>query len=97
MQEQHRPRTERKDALGSRGLRGDRRDAADASWLCRCDGEAGTAAEGPAYYDEAGGAEVPGEVVESGADVGGAVVCLGGFAVVEADAGEREEEGYFVC
>jgi len=96
MQQQQRPRRQTLYSGCSGGLRGDGRDAADAVWFLGCGCEAGAAAEGPADNHKVGGFVVLGEVVQGGDDVGGAVVCVCGEAVVEADAGDGEEEGEFV-
>lgn len=96
VQEQQGPGTEFPDPLGPRRLRRDGRDAAAPLGLPRGDGEAGTPAEGPADDDELGRVEVLLQVVEGGDDVGRAVLFARGFAVVEADAGDGEDQGEFV-
>lgn len=96
MQQQQWPRAETADAGGVGRLRGDGGHAADAIWFVGGGGEAWAATEGPADDDAVGGAVVLGEVVEAGDYVRRAVLRVGREAVVEADAGDGEEEGEFV-
>jgi len=93
MQQQQRPRRQTLYPGCSGGLRGDGRDATDTVRFLGCGCEAGAATEGPADEDKVCGFVVLGEVVQRGDDIGGAVLCVCGEAVVEADAGDGEEEG----